>query len=75
MGVPVARTFVLRARPAVACNAMLRMLAGSTWLCTSRNQRFGPIPFDDQGRVNQRKRFAVESHVNDGASNRYDCSH
>ena len=28
--------FVLRARPAVACNAMLRMVAGSTWLCTSR---------------------------------------
>ncbi|MGO8912848.1 MAG: hypothetical protein ACLQDM_26485 [Bradyrhizobium sp.] len=38
------------------------------------HQPFGPIPFDDQGGVDGRQRFAVETNVNDGASNRYDCS-
>jgi hypothetical protein len=35
-GAPVARTGVLRARPAVAWSAMPRTVPGSTWLCTSR---------------------------------------
>ena len=39
------------------------------------DQRFGPIPFDNQGGVNRRKRIAVETHVNDRASNRNDRSH
>ena len=41
MGPPVARTGVLRARPAVACSAMLRTVTGSTWLCTSRTSGSG----------------------------------
>jgi len=36
-----------------------------------QGQRFGPIPFDNQGGVDRRKHIAAETHVNDSASNRY----
>ena len=41
MGAPVARTLVPRARPAVACSATPRTVAGSTWLCTSSSSGSG----------------------------------
>ena len=36
------------------------------------DQRLGAVPFDDQGGVDRRQRLALETHVDDGASNRYD---
>ena len=41
IGVPVARTGVLRARPAVAWSATPRIVIGSIWLCTSRTSASG----------------------------------
>lgn len=38
------------------------------------DQRFGPIPFDNQCRVDGWKPTAAETHVNDRASNRHDYS-
>jgi hypothetical protein len=37
-----------------------------------KDQRFGPVPLDDQGGVDRRQYVTLEAHVHDGASNRYD---
>ena len=39
------------------------------------DQRFRPVPFDDQRGVDRRKHVALEAHVHDGASNRHDRTH
>jgi len=40
-----------------------------------QDKRFGPVPLDDQGRVDRRQHVSVEAYVHDSASNRYDCAH
>ena len=75
MGAPVARTFVPRARPAVAWSAMPRTVTGSTWLCTSRTSGSGRSHSTTKAVLIGGSDFAVEAHVHDGASNRYDYTH
>ena len=38
------------------------------------DERFRPIPFDNQGRVDRRQRTVAETHVDDSTSNRHDRS-